>query len=434
MIAKKTLLLALALLPAASSLFAQTNGSNSPYSRYGFGLLSNGVSGFNKGMGGVAYGMRDGRELNPANPASYSSIDSLSFLFDVGMTFQHGNIDDGTSKINARNTSLDYITAGFRLSHGLGMSIGLVPYSTIGYKMETTSPLGDGTSSATETYSGDGGLHKLYLGAGWKPFRPLSVGFNVGMLWGNMNHIVQASMSTEDANSLRRQYDTDITTYTADFGVQADIPIDKDNELVVGATYGLGHKIRSRAHFYNQTINSGTILSGDSISTPDAFELPHTFGVGLSWKYKQRLRVGADYEFQKWGSVVYPQVAEANGRIDYLPAKGAFKDAHRMALGVDYVPNPDGVRWRHHVRYRAGFAFSTPYTKIDGRDGPNTYTVTAGVGLPITNVYNNRSLLNLSVQYERVKPRTAGQITENYLRFCIGISFNERWFMKWKVE
>lgn len=27
-----------------------------------------------------------------------------------------------------------------------------------------------------------------------------------------------------------------------------------------------------------------------------------------------------------------------------------------------------------------------------------------------------------------------GMITENYLRFSIGLSFNERWFMKWKAE
>ncbi len=433
-ISKQTLLLAWALVAVPGALFAQTNGSNSPYSRYGFGLLSDRAVGFNKGMGGVAYGMRNGRELNPANPASYSSIDSLTFLFDIGMTFQNGNIDDGRARTNARNTSLDYVTAGFRLSPNLGMSLGLLPYSTIGYQMETSGYLGDGSATTTETYMGDGGLHKLYLGAGWKPFHPVSLGFNVGMLWGNMNHIVQAEVSTTDANSLRRQYDTDVLTYTADFGVQMDFPINKDNELVVGLTYGLGHGIKSNAHFYNQIINSGTILAGDSISTPDAFELPHTFGAGLSWKYKDRLRLAADYEFQKWGSVRSPQVVESDAAIDYRPRTGMYKDAHRIAVGADYVANPNGVRWRHHIRYRAGFEYKTSYTLVDGHEGPYTYTVSAGVGLPITNIYSNRSLLNLSVQYQRVKPRMAGMLTENYLRFNIGIAFNERWFMKWKVE
>lgn len=70
----------LLLAAAATTAGAQTNGSNSPYSRYGFGLLSDRAGGFNKGMSGLAYGMRYGNELNTKNPASYSSIDSLSFL------------------------------------------------------------------------------------------------------------------------------------------------------------------------------------------------------------------------------------------------------------------------------------------------------------------------------------------------------------------
>ena len=113
---------------------------------------------------------------------------------------------------------------------------------------------------------------------------------------------------------------------------------------------------------------------------------------------------------------------------------GSFDNSHRIAIGADYVPNPNGIRWRHFVRYNVGFSYRSAYTLIDGTKGPRDYTVSAGVGLPITNRYNNRSMLNLSVQYEWIEPRFAGQIKEQYLRFCLGISFNERWFMKWKIE
>ena len=54
--------------------------------------------------------------------------------------------------------------------------------------------------------------------------------------------------------------------------------------------------------------------------------------------------------------------------------------------------------------------------------------------LPIVNYHNNRSIVNLALQYEHVKPKMAGMVTENYIRLNIGISFNEKWFMKWKVE
>ena len=35
-------------------------------------------------------------------------------------------------------------------------------------------------------YSGEGGLHQLYLGAGFKIFKNLSVGANISYLWGDV--------------------------------------------------------------------------------------------------------------------------------------------------------------------------------------------------------------------------------------------------------
>ena len=66
------------------------NGINTPYSRYGFGIQSERAMGFNKGMSGVAQGFRDGQQINIANPASYSEVDSLTALFDLGLSLQNG--------------------------------------------------------------------------------------------------------------------------------------------------------------------------------------------------------------------------------------------------------------------------------------------------------------------------------------------------------
>ena len=82
---KHKILLCLWLATATLYASAQTNGSNSPYSRFGLGNLADRSQGFNKGMGGVALGFREGSCLNLQNPASYSAIDSLSFILDVGI-------------------------------------------------------------------------------------------------------------------------------------------------------------------------------------------------------------------------------------------------------------------------------------------------------------------------------------------------------------
>ena len=154
--AGQSLLLAAAFAIGTGEALAQTNGSNSPYSRYGFGLLSDGGQGFNKAMSGLSYGMRNGSELNSKNPASYSAIDSLSFLFDAGFSLQNANLDANGRKINARNTSFDYLTMGFRATENLGISLGLLPFSTIGYSMSNSETLVEKTLELVELYGMEG--------------------------------------------------------------------------------------------------------------------------------------------------------------------------------------------------------------------------------------------------------------------------------------
>ena len=89
-------------------------------------------------------------------------------------------------------------------------------------------------------------------------------------------------------------------------------------------------------------------------------------------------------------------------------------------------------RFIDRVRFRAGVSYATPYYKINGMDGPSEISVSAGFGIPIVNAYNNRSMLNISGQW--VHSAAKGMLTENTFRINIGFTFNERWFMKWKVD
>lgn len=83
------------------------------------------------------------------------------------------------------------------------------------------------------------------------------------------------------------------------------------------------------------------------------------------------------------------------------------------------------------MKYRLGAYYSKPYYKIDGVRAADEYGVTAGFGLPIP---RTRSVLSLSAQYVRTKGTQAAFLNENTLRICIGVTFNERWFFKRKVD
>lgn len=434
---KNYILLALALLSIAAQ--AQTNGSNSPYSRYGFGLLGDGAGAFNKGMSGLAYGMRNGKELNMKNPASYSSIDSLTFLFDFGASFQNGNFESGGQKLNAKNTSVDYVTMGFRVAPKLGVALGLRPISTIGYKTVHyggfSSMAGAGVTQ-TQTFQGDGGLHETFAGVGWSPAKNFSIGANIGYLWGNLYHTVASEYSDATISATKQIYDTEIRTFKADFGLQYECALNKDNALTLGFTYGLGHNIASNAFYYKQNVLSNAVVgTPDTLVARKGYDLPHTIGAGVAWGYKGRLRVGFDYTMKLWSKAKSPWLtADEYGQQHYVSQTGAYDDQQIFTVGAEYVPDPEGLKKHKRIRYRAGFSYSTPYARINGQKGPAGYCASVGAAFPIINTHNNRTFLNLALQYEHAQPKSPGMIKENYLRISVGITFNERWFMKWKAE
>ena len=120
----------LAITPA---IISAQSGTNSPYSQFGLGVLSEQSTGFNRGMNGLSIAMKESNQVNYGNPASYSGMDSLTFIMDVGAALQVTNFKEGSRKINANNANFEYAVMGFRVMKNLGMSIGVMPFSNVGY-------------------------------------------------------------------------------------------------------------------------------------------------------------------------------------------------------------------------------------------------------------------------------------------------------------
>ena len=167
---------------------------------------------------------------------------------------------------------------------------------------------------------------------------------------------------------------------------------------------------------YVQTTTS-VIVTKDTIAT---FGLPNAFGAGLTYKYDDRLTVGVDYSLQKWGDVTY------------LNKKNAFCDRTKISVGAEYLPTTMGRNYFGHVKYRLGGYYTTPYYKTDaGERASREYGVTAGFGFPVP---RSRSIISVTAQYTHVEGLQAGMLNENILKLSIGITFDERWFFKRKVD
>ena len=126
-----------AMIAALASIQTLAQSPMSPYSRYGYGVLRDNATSAQRAMGGVGYALKSGRQINAMNPSSYALCDSLTFLFDMGFSYtklwSQEPTTDGTLRESANGGGLDYITTQFAVSRNIGMSIGLVPVSSVGY-------------------------------------------------------------------------------------------------------------------------------------------------------------------------------------------------------------------------------------------------------------------------------------------------------------
>lgn len=415
------------LVAMTTTAFAQSN-TNSPYSQYGLGDLTDQSVGFNKGMNGVGVAMRKGNEVNPMNPASYSAADSLSMIFDAGLSGQTTNFKEDGKSLNGKSGGFDYAIGLFRLFKKVGVSFGVIPYSNIGYKYSTKTSLTDIQSTVTSTYEGTGGLHQLFIGAGWKIVKPLSIGFNFSYLWGEYNRSISTS-SSASINTLSKQYAADISSYKLDVGLQYEQPVGKNDYLTVGLTWSPGHSLHSDPSCMLISKNSSINKSDTTVFTiSDGLELPSKYAVGLAYSHANTFRAGADVTLQKWGSVDFPHY---DGDA-YALTSGLLKDNYRVNVGAEWTPRVMSRRFYERVRYRIGVGYATPYYYINGQDGPKEFGASVGFGIPIINGYNNRSVLNIGFQW--VNRSAENLIKENTFRINIGFTFNERWFAKWKVE
>lgn len=419
---KRNIIIAIAFGVGTLSVNAQS-GTNSPYSQYGLGILTDQSQGTSRGMNGVGLALRKGNVANSLNPASYSAVDSLTMIFDIGLSGQITNFKEGNGKKNANNADFEYAVGAFRLLPKVGASFGILPYSNVGYEYSSTTTLDETFGSVPVTTKGSGGLHQAFVGIGWNVVKPLSVGANVAYFWGVFDRSISSS-STTYVNDFSRKYSANVSSFLVTLGAQWEQPLSRKDNLTLGMTVGVGHKLGS----------TYTIQNGDSTvySESDVLRVPMTYGIGLGWTHGTKWFVGADVMMQKWGSVDFPGSTQSGANTVYALRSGLLKDSYKVNVGADYVPNSTSRNLLARVHYRFGAGYATPYYYINGKEGPKEMSVSAGFGIPLQNSYNNRSILNISAQWAHSSAKDL--ITENTFRINLGLTFNERWFAKWKVD
>lgn len=393
---------------------AMAQSVTTPYSKMGYGLLNDNVSSIQRSMGGVGYAMHGGRIVNVMNPASYADVDSLTFLWDVGIDLTNLWSKENGKKGYSFGGGLDYLTGHFKVANGLGASFGLLPYASVGYTY------GGDITGGNERRSGTGGFNQLFVGAGYEPFKNLSLGFNFAYLFGTTTNtaLVTSSSSSYFTRNMK------IRDWNVQLGAQYSLPIAKGRDLLtLGVTYQPKKSFHgdSWATTYDSQDSKMDTVAFNSMK--GNYEQSTSVGVGLSYVWDNRLTVETDLTIQPWSKAKYLPILGFEGQ------EMQFDNRWKLAAGVQYTPNKRGT-YVGAMSFRAGMFYNHDYLNYNGNN-VRDYGASIGIGLPAP---GGKTTVNLGVEWRHRESSPIHLITENYLNITLGVNFNELWFWKSRIR
>lgn len=477
----------LSLLLNINYSFSQS--TSSPYSRYGIGDLNSRNNAQSFSMGGSNIAMQNDTTpmffINSNNPASNTNI-RLSTA-DIGLNYNRVQLENSTTKQTINNVSMGYIYLGFPIKKYWGISLGLVPYSSVGYKVTDRQDITN-VGSVNFLYEGSGGINQIYFGNGFKPLfglpkqflkskkyrvlkdsknemeinriltnrkalQNLSLGFNVSYLFGGVEHLRRSIFPYGSGfYNTRTGTKTHFSDVYFDYGAQYSYIIrsvkyrDKTDtlnhekrrelrdkvKLLFGVTFAaqtnINAKIDSLSYsYYNDAQGYERIRDTmeNSQSSHGKITLPLSFGAGIGFKKGDRWIVAADFAMQNWSS------------YQAFNQDGGLKNSYRISLGSQFVPNAKAGqgKYLYRVHYRLGARYAQTALELKSSQLAET-AVTAGLGFPVGRNYllQNFSMINIGVEFGQRGTTNNGLIKENFFKATIGLTINDRWFVKPKFD
>lgn len=417
------ILIAIVLLTSVG-LSAQ-NGTASPYSYFGLGDIRTVGTVDNQMMGGISM-YADSIHINLKNPAAYSKLAITTY--SAGISQKQISFRSADDKQSTSVTNLDYLAIGVPLSDKFGLGFGLMPYTSVGYNFNISNTNPDDSVILNE-YTGDGGLNRVYLSVGYEFSDVLSVGATLNYNFGTINNSRVQSSSDAQYGTLDRR-ESQIQGY--DFNYSLNYTPKISEKYTLYTSIGVDTQLNLNAE-NAQSIGSFSRVTGQDIEVFDVdlnaqgrkfadVRVPTKTTLGLGIGENLKWFLGAEYGFQKLSDY----------KNDFFNVDNIeYKDASTFAIGGFYIPEYASFTsyWKRIV-YRGGLKVANTGMQINNQD-INDFGITFGTGLPL-----GRSFSNLNIGFEIGKRGTidADLIKENYFKINVGLSLNDKWFHKRKIN
>ncbi len=419
-----------ALMLCAIPVAAQVN-TGSPYSRFGLGELSQPGFAQNLSMGGTGIGIRPESQINYLNPAAFSAIDTMSFLFDFGIQGSQTKYSTNTLNSSLANYNIHHIAIGFPITKNWKASVGIIPYSSVGYNIIDNSFV-TGVGLVEYSYKGNGGLNRFFMGNSVQFLNHFSAGINLSYMFGYLDYQNTVDFPA-DAMIASTTVENRLTLgdMMYNLGVQYYTTFNEKYFLTVGAIFDNESKLKTSRSIIQTSYFPGTITGiGDSITIDPDFVVnsenhsentlfPRNIGGGFSFGIKNKLLLAGDFSTTEWSKSFIP------GKSDSL------SNSNLINFGLEFTPDYQALRgYYKRVHYRLGGYFANTYLSIREQQIQD-YGISFGVGLPFK---GTRSSFNLGVIVGQRGTLTNNLIKENYGVVNFGLTLHDFWFFKRKID
>jgi len=432
----RTLLLFTSIFLLSYTAYGQAN-INSPYSRFGVGDLEPQYFGESRSLSGVATPIREPNAINFFNPASYSALRITTL--EAGLRFNFTQLSSLTDKQFNYNGQYGYLSLGFPLGKKWGVSLGLVPYSNMGY-YQSQSTVINVLGPQNTIYNGEGGLTQFYAGTGYEVIKGLSLGVNFGYIFGNLSQVKALEFAASRGASSDTIYNSRISTKTENggfqlgYGLQYEINLNPDSRITLAYSGTYKAVLVSREMQFTERYSSNSkdnqvvldttnrINNGKSSSS-----LPITHNAGISYRYRDKFLLAGDFQYQRWSKFIY------------LDANPGYTDSYRANVAAQFTPDLTSVsNYLALFDYRLGVSYGQSFLTLNNQR-IKQYSGTVGFGIPIRGGggYNANQVgakINLGFEFGRRGTLNDNLVLENYLNVHLGFALNQLWFYRKKYQ
>jgi hypothetical protein len=403
---------------------------NSPYSRYGLGDIVPSQNIANRAMGSLSIPYFDAQTVNFTNPATYARLQVVTF--DVGIEYDSRTLraDNPPSKFNSGYLIPSYVQLGLPLNtkRTWGMNFGIRPLTRINYDILNSSRL-TGIDSIGYQYKGTGGSYQVFVGTGFGT-KNLSIGFNVGYMFGNKEYATKVIFINDTVN-YKKANASDSTQFGgifANWGIHYSIKLPKKTTIKIGVTGNLENKLNATRDQSRETFEfsatQGTVVV-DSVfkGNNQAGDIiyPSSYGVGISYEREEKWMIGAEYNVTNWDSY----------RFFGEPDK--VKTNWTLRVGGHVIPDIASKGYWSRVIYRAGFYIGPDYIQV--QNNLPTYAFTFGAGFPVRRNYYTNQYTTINTSFEiGARGNKENALRESFFKVAVGLSLSDIWFIKRKYD